>query len=56
VNYDVIEGATRLTETDAKIWEQKLINQYGLGKDGGQLLNKINSIGEKNWEKFNITK
>jgi len=56
LNYSVIEGATQLGKTEARVLEQKLINQYGLGKDGGQLLNKINSIAEKNWEKLGVNK
>ena len=34
--------------------EQMLINQYGLGKNGGQLLNKINSISPKYWDMYGI--
>lgn len=44
LRYRVIDGATGLSKTQAKIWEQTLINQYGLQKNGGLLLNKINSI------------
>jgi hypothetical protein len=44
LRYDVIEGAERLLRPEAKVIEQQLIDQYGLGKNGGQLLNKINSI------------
>jgi RHS repeat-associated protein len=46
--------ATGLTKSAARKLEQQLINQYGLGKTGGQLLNKINSIAPKNWPKFGI--
>ncbi|KAI9443777.1 hypothetical protein F5148DRAFT_1293014 [Russula earlei] len=49
LNYRVIKGATGLTKMDARIWEQTLINNYGLAKNGGQLLNKINSIAPKYW-------
>jgi hypothetical protein len=56
LRYEVVEGATNLTRQEARVWEQKLINQYGLGKDGGQLINKINSIAEKNWQASGITK
>lgn len=38
----------------AGIWEQTMINQYGLGKRGGSLLNKINSITPKYWGKYGI--
>jgi hypothetical protein len=33
---------------------QTLINQYGLQKNGGLLLNKINSIAPKNWWQYGI--
>jgi RHS repeat-associated protein len=52
--YSAIQGAQNLTKQNARIWEQKLINQYGLGKNGGQLLNKINSISSKFWESLGI--
>jgi RHS repeat-associated protein len=54
LDYRVVEGATNLNRTEARVWEQTLINQYGLGKDGGLLLNKINSIAPKNWSMFGI--
>ena len=38
LDYRVIDGATGLSKTGARIWEQTLINQYGLGKNGGQLM------------------
>jgi RHS repeat-associated protein len=47
--YRVVNGAEGLSRMDARIWEQTLINQYGLGKNGGLLLNKINSIAPKYW-------
>lgn len=43
-----------LTQRQARIMEQQLINKYGIIKLGGQLYNKINSIAPKNWEKFGI--
>jgi len=46
--------AKGLTKTDARIIEQKLINQYGMESNGGTLLNKINSIAPKNWAKYGI--
>ena len=49
LDFRVIDGATGLSRTGARVWEQTLINQYGLGKNGGQLLNKVNSIAPKNW-------
>ena len=54
LRYEVIEGATGLSRTGARVWEQTLINQYGLGKNGGLLLNKINSIAPKNWSMFGL--
>jgi hypothetical protein len=30
LDYRVVEGATNLTRAEARIWEQTLINQYGL--------------------------
>jgi len=45
---------TGLDKTSARILEQSLINQYGLGKNGGQLLNKINSIAPDKWGSFGI--
>ena len=57
--YETVEGATGLTKQVARVIEQKLINQYGLGgKVGqtGQLLNKINSIAEKYWSQNGTSK
>lgn len=50
-----IEGASGMTLQQARVAEQNLINQYGLQKNGGQLLNKINSIAPKNWGNFGVT-
>ena len=55
LQYDVVTGAQGLTRTQARIWEQTLINQYGLGKNGGQLFNQINSIAPKYWWQYGIT-
>lgn len=54
LDYEVVEKAIGLSKTEARILEQTLINQHGLGKFEGQLLNKINSIVEKYWEKHGI--
>lgn len=54
LDYYVINGATGLSKTEARIIEQTLINDYGLGKSRGQLLNKINSIAEKYWGQLGI--
>ncbi|MEZ4912396.1 MAG: hypothetical protein R2774_16220 [Saprospiraceae bacterium] len=54
LDYRVIDGATGLSKTGARVWEQTLINQYGLQKNGGMLLNKVNSIAPKNWWQYGI--
>jgi hypothetical protein len=54
LRYDVIKGAEGLSITGARVWEQTLINQYGLQKNGGLLLNRINSIAPKNWWQYGI--
>lgn len=54
LQYRVVDGATGLSRTQARVWEQTLINQYGLQKNGGLLLNKINSIAPKNWWQYGI--
>lgn len=54
LDYRVIDGATGFSKTGARVWEQTLINQYGLQKNGGMLLNKVNSIAPKNWWQYGI--
>ncbi|THG53373.1 RHS repeat-associated core domain-containing protein, partial [Bacteroides faecichinchillae] len=54
LKYEVVKGAKNLTRTQARVWEQTLINRYGMEKNGGTLLNKINSIAPKNWAKYGI--
>jgi len=54
LDYEIIEGAVSLSRIEARIWEQQLINSYGLQKNGGLLLNKINSISPKYWPKYGI--
>ena len=54
LQYYVINGATGLSRTEARVLEQTLINRYGLPKNGGLLLNKINSIAPKNWWQYGI--
>src|SRR6185437_5435076 len=44
LQYSTMPGSGNLTETQQRLYEQSLINQYGLQKNGGQLVNKINSI------------
>jgi len=43
-----IQGLHGLSLADAKAVEQVLIENYGLGKNGGTLTNKINSIAKTN--------
>jgi filamentous hemagglutinin len=43
-----IPGLTGLARQDARAVEQVLIETHGLGKNGGTLLNKINSISQQN--------
>ena len=43
-----IPGLGNLSRYDARAVEQVLIEQYGLGKNGGTLLNQINSIAPSN--------
>jgi hypothetical protein len=38
----------------ARIGEQMRINLHGLQKNGGQLLNRINSVAQKYWELYGI--
>jgi RHS repeat-associated protein len=54
LRYEVVPGATNLSRIEAKVWEQTLINQYRLQKNGGLLLNKINSISPKSWWQYSI--
>ena len=56
LDYEIVPGATNLSRTGARVWEQTLINQYGLQKNGGLLLNKINSVSPKNWWQYGINK
>ena len=48
ISIDAIPGLSGLSRADARAVEQVLIEFYGLGKNGGSLLNKINSISQKN--------
>ncbi|MCH5686385.1 hypothetical protein LWM68_20250 [Niabella sp. W65] len=49
LDYEVIEGANNLSRSEARVLEQTLINQHGLQKNGGLLLNQINSIVPTRW-------
>jgi len=50
LQYRVVDGATGLTRTGARVWEQTLINQNGLNN----LLNVRNSIAPKYWFQYGI--
>lgn len=54
LRYDVIKGATGLSKFEARLMEQRIINQYGLQKNGGTLLNKINSIAPRKWANYGL--
>ncbi|UZO82099.1 hypothetical protein NBT05_06400 [Aquimarina sp. ERC-38] len=54
LDFDVLKGASNLSKLNARILEQGLINQYGLGKNGGVLLNRINSISSSKWSLYGI--
>jgi RHS repeat-associated protein len=54
LRYRVVSGATNLSKIEARIWETRLMIQYGLGKNGGPLLNKIYSISPRYWSKFGV--
>lgn len=48
-----IPGLQNLSRSDARAVEQTLIDYYGLGRNGGGLINKINSISSvKNPTKY----
>jgi hypothetical protein len=48
IEIDAIPGLQNLSRFDAKAVEQVLIDTFGLGKNGGTLLNKINTIATSN--------
>lgn len=52
--YEAVPGISNLTKTAARVWEQGQINTFGLQKNGGQLLNKINSIAPQRWIQFGV--
>ncbi len=54
LDYRTAKGGLNLNKIDSKVMEQNLINRYGLGRNGGQLYNKINSISPKNWYKYDM--
>jgi filamentous hemagglutinin len=48
ISIDAIPGLQNLSQADARAVEQALIEANGLSKNGGALINKINSIAESN--------
>ena len=52
LTYEIIKETGNLSYTQARIWEQKEINNYGLNN----LLNQRNSIAPQNWHLYNINK
>lgn len=51
-----IPGLRRVTSDEARAVEQVLIELHGLAKNGGTLLNKINSIAKTNPKYANALK
>jgi RHS repeat-associated protein len=49
-----IKGLQNLSKEAARVAEQRLINYYGLQKNGGVLINQINSIARKHWITYGI--
>jgi RHS repeat-associated protein len=54
LRYVAISDATSVSKNVARVMEQQLINKFGMQKNGGQLLNKINSISPSKWSKFGL--
>lgn len=50
--FDEVAGGVRSGVKEARILEQKLINQYG--GPAKQLVNKINSVAKKYWDELGI--
>jgi len=48
ISISAIRGLTNLSRADARAVEQVLISRFGLGKNAGTLMNKINSIAQGN--------
>ena len=55
LTYKVLPSAGTLSNRNARISEQILINYYKLQRNGGQLQNLINSISPKKLNKYGIT-
>jgi hypothetical protein len=48
ISIDAIPGLGNLSRADARAVEQVLIEHHGLARNGGTLINRINSIAESN--------
>lgn len=48
MSIDAIPGLSNLSRADARSVEQVLIETHGLGRSGGTLLNRINSVATTN--------
>ncbi|WP_189534808.1 hypothetical protein [Paludibacterium paludis] len=48
ISIDAIPGLSNLSRADARAVEQVLIENHGLSKNGGMLMNRINSISTSN--------
>lgn len=48
ISIDAIPGLSNLSRADARAVEQVLIENHGLSKNGGTLMNRINSISTSN--------
>ena len=49
-----VRGAQHLSKEGARVVEQQLTNIYGLGRNGGRLLNEINSVAQTYWSNKGI--
>jgi len=52
LDYEVIQG--NLSRSEALRMEQMGINQFGMQRNGGQLLNQRNAIAPNRWIQFNL--
>lgn len=54
LHYEILPNATNFSRIQGRIIEQNLFNTYQFDKYGGNLLNKINSISPRYWNKYGI--
>lgn len=55
LRFQIIKVSGNFSHYQARLLEQTLINFYGLEKNGGQLLNKINSISAQKWSNLSLS-